>query len=274
MHSRLILALGALAASTAFVVPQVRAQDQVAQTADVVEPSARQTPRTTVQLASGISFSDGDYGRTSSTQVVSIPLSLRVRRGPWSLRLALSHLTIDGPASIVDADGGEVAGDPTDTRSGFGDVSVTVARYLDLTATTRLTGEVRVKLPTASQSERLSTGTTDVMLRGRLTQELGDLSLRAGAQRRFAGGDGRVVVRDTWGASGGASLALEGEVITGIDLTWLQSSYAGNGDSSNATAFVSMPLARRIRMTGYGAAGVSRNSADFTLGASVTWRID
>lgn len=264
----------------------VAPQCAMAQTADdAAQPESapqRQTARTSWYLASGISYSEGDYGRTMSTSVLAVPVSLRLRHGPWSLRVAVSHLTIDGPASIVDtdssdgamADGGAPTVPGTETRSGFGDLTVSLGHHFDLTDTTQLTGEVRLKLPTASQAERLSTGTTDVTMRARLSQEIGPVTLRASGQRRVAGGDGRVVLRDTWGASGGASYDLGDSVTTGADLSWLQSSYAGSPANTSLTGYLSAPISRRLRITGYGATGLSRNSADVTIGTSVTLRLD
>lgn len=272
-------AAGIALAAAGLVLPQ-GAQAQAAD--DASGPEQRPQTHTSWYLASGVSYSEGDYGRAMSTSVLAVPVSLRLRHGPWSLRVAVSHLTINGPASIVNTDGGDGAvadgGAPavpgTETRSGFGDLSVSLGHQFDLSDTTRLVGEVRVKFPTASQAERLSTGTTDLTTRARLSQDVGPVTLRASGQRRFAGGDGRVVLRDTWGASGGASYDLGDSVATGIDLSWLQSSYVGNPANTSLTAYVSAPISRRVRITGYGATGLSRNSPDVTIGTSLTLRLD
>jgi hypothetical protein len=237
-------------------------------------------PRIIVQAGTGFSFTSGDYGRADSTDVYSVPLNLRVRRGDWSLRLGTSYVTIKGQAAVIDVEDGDGSADGgtatpgSSTREGFGDLSLTLARRFDLGEATAFTGEVRVKFPTASQAERLTTGTTDVTLRARLAQEVGDVTLRAGAQRRFAGGQGRVALRDTWGASAGASLDLGERLVTGIDLDWQQSSFATSGDRTSITAFLSAPLSRRMRLTGYGATGLSTNSPDLTVGASLSLRLD
>jgi len=251
--------------------------------ADAAAPGAppSRAPATIWQIGSGVSYSTGDYGGPVSTDLVAVPLNLRVSRGGWSLRVATSFLVIDGPASLADvldgqpaADGADGAPASTSTRSGMSDLSFTLARRLDLSQTTRLTADVRLKLPTGSEAERLTTGTTDVTLRARLAQEIGDLTLNAGLQRRFAGGQGRTLLRDTWGASAGASLDLGSRVVGGVDLDWRQSAYPAGTASTSLTAYVSAPLNRRIRLTGYVSPGLSTNSADLTIGTSITIRID
>ncbi len=233
------------------------------------------------QAGTGASFSTGDYGRADKTEVLSVPISLRVRSGDWSLRLASSYVSITGPASVTDiddgeggADGGAAGGSATDTRAGFGDLSLTLAKRFDLAENTRLTGELRAKFPTASEAERLTTGTTDFTLRGRLSQEVGDVSLRVGAQRRFVTLQGTANLRDTWGVSAGASVDLGERIVSGVDIDWTQSAYAGSNAKTSATAFVSLPLSARLRLTGYGATGLSSNAADLTLGFSLSLRID
>lgn len=256
--------------------------EQQADEAAAQPPVVTRTPsraRTVVRLHSGFSLLHGDYGRTSSTDVYYVPLSLRVQHGGWRARVSTSFIAIDGPATIIDAGSGdaEVVGqDPAnnnETRSGLGDLSLQVGRRFDLADNTRLTASARIKFPTASESQRLTTGTTDVTLRAQVSQRVGDVTLRAGARRRFAGGDGRVQLRDTWGLNTGATVNLGDGLAVGADYSWLQSSY-GNAPNSSAMAWVSVPVSRRVRLTGYGGTGLSSNSADVQVGASVSLRID
>lgn len=275
--------LAVTALSLALVPASALAQtrEEAAEAADTAAQTRPRTPRIIWQAGVGASYSTGDYGRSVSTDVLSLPVSLRVRRGDWSLRLATSYVSIDGPASVIDtddgdgvADGGAASGSATERRAGFGDVSLTLGKRFALAETTQITGEVRIKFPTASEAERLTTGTTDVTVRARLSQEVGDVTLRAGGHRRFAGGQGRVAIRDTWAASVGASIDLGDRISAGADLDWAQSAYASGRARTSATAFLSAPLSRRLRLTGYGAAGLSSNAADVTFGASLSLRLD
>lgn len=240
---------------------------------DTVPPSRKR--QTIVRLQVGVSYSEGDYGQPDKTEVLFVPVSLRLTHGPWRARIYASYISIAGPATVIDGELNNVpAGTPgSATRSGFGDIKLMIGRRFDLTDTLRLNGDVRLKLPTASEAKRLTTGTTDVTVRAELVQRIGDVSLRAGGRRRFAGGDGRVVVQDTWGAHAGASVDLGDGLVAGADYSWLESSY-GNAPNSSAIAWISVPLNRRLRLTGYGGAGFTSNSADVTLGTSLSIRFD
>lgn len=59
-----------------------------------------------------------------------------------------------------------------------------------------------------------------------------------------------------------------------MHLNWQQSGYAGSRANTSPTAFLSAPLGERARLTGYGSTGLSSNSADVTLGASISLRLD
>lgn len=245
-------------------------------------PASQRQPsqRWIFRLHSGLSYTEGDYGHTVKTEVIYVPISLRVRHGPWRARVSSSYINIDGPASIIDTDVAESpsenggAGLTTASRSGLGDISVMVGRRFDLSQTLRLNTDLRIKFPTASESERLTTGTTDVTVRSDLSQRIGNVTLRAGGRRRFAGGEGRVVLRDTWGFHAGANINLGDGIYTGADYNWRQSSYSGNSPNSNAIVWVSAPINSRLRLTAYGGTGFTSNSADMTVGASVSIRLD
>lgn len=239
----------------------------------------RRKVRTIITLNSGFTFTSGDYGRPVSTDVYFAPLSLRLQHGPWRARVSTSFIAIDGPASIIDGDAGSAelpAGAPhyaMSTRSSLGDVSLQLGYRLRLDRHTALTGDARIKFPTASERERLTTGTTDVTLRAQLSERIGAVTLRAGGRRRLAGGDGRVTVRDTWGANAGASVDLGDGVSVGADYDWIESAF-GNAPNSTANGWVSVPLSRRLRITGYGGTGFSSNSPDLQVGTAITLRID
>lgn len=269
----------AVAALVLALAPQgvmAQARDDTAETTEQQATSRR----TIWQAGTGISYSTGDYGGPAETEVVSIPVNLRLRRGDWSLRVAASYVRIDGQASVIDPDEGDGGTDGGSTagtggvREGLGDLSFTLAKQFDLGDATRLTAEVRAKFPTASEAERLTTGTTDITLRARLSQDVGDVTLRAAAQRRFALGQGRVAIRDTWAVSAGASLDLGDRISAGVDFERHQSAFINSLPKSSVSAFLSAPLTSRLRLTGYAGTGLSRNAADLTIGTSLSLRLD
>ncbi|MBB4613423.1 hypothetical protein [Novosphingobium taihuense] len=65
----------------------------------------------------GVNYSEGDYGDTQSTKVVSAPVALKYRKGGFSIRVSVPWVHIDGPGSILDT--------PQGRDAGFGDLGTT-----------------------------------------------------------------------------------------------------------------------------------------------------
>ena len=55
---------------------------------------------TRVQASSGVQYSDGEYGETTSTSAVVVPFSLRITSGAWSIRASVPYVMVDGPADV------------------------------------------------------------------------------------------------------------------------------------------------------------------------------
>lgn len=71
------------------------------------------------RLGLGANYSEGDYGAPQKTTVVSAPVSLRYRKGGFSIRVSVPYVHIDGPGSLLDTPQGRDAGFGDD--SGFDD---------------------------------------------------------------------------------------------------------------------------------------------------------
>lgn len=175
-----------------------------------------------------------------------------------------------------DISGGNVIPVPgaSSSRGGLGDVSVTLGYSLPLTESTWFDLSGRVKLPTASTAKRLGTGKVDVTLGGNLVQDIGDLSLSAGARYRFLGKPAGSTLRNTWGAGAGLSYRLPGDTIVGADYDWRESARAGRGTSSDATGWINFGLTKGVRMQVFASTGLNARSADFAGGLSLSVRLN
>jgi hypothetical protein len=93
----LTLALGAAifpAAAFAQEAPQSRP-------APLPAASASKPDKGVWSLSSGISYSRGDYGDIAATEVVSVPVSLKYRRGNWRFKVSVPWVSITGPGSLL-----------------------------------------------------------------------------------------------------------------------------------------------------------------------------
>lgn len=322
-HSKLVLGAAAILA-----IPGIARADETA------APS-RDDPGVW-RLSTGVNYSEGDYGELQDTQVVSVPLALKYKRGRFSVRVSLPYVHIDGPGSLLDTpqgrdagfgdsagfddnggssgsdssgsgssssgssgggaddsggsggggadDGGASGGTPggdvvpvtglTSSRGGIGDVSVSLGYALPLGDTTSFDLSTRIKLPTASTAKRLGTGQVDVTLGAELVQELGDLSLWAGARHRFLGKPAGSTLRDTWGAGGGLSYRLPGGTFIGADYDWQESARPGRSASSEVTGWVNFGLTRAVRLQLFASTGLNATSTDFAGGLSLSVRLN
>ena len=55
---------------------------------------------TRVQASSGLQYSDGKYGETTSTSALVVPFSVRATFGAWSIRASVPYVMVDGPADV------------------------------------------------------------------------------------------------------------------------------------------------------------------------------
>lgn len=54
-----------------------------------------------LSLSTGFGYSEGEYGDIKDTKVLSVPVSLTYRKGPWKMRVSVPWVSINGPASLI-----------------------------------------------------------------------------------------------------------------------------------------------------------------------------
>lgn len=240
---------------------------------------------TTYSVATGIDFSSGDFGGTTDTDVISVPLVVRVTNGRWSLRASTAYLQVDGPADVADVDGG--AGDGTGgtggtggtivrsgTERGIGDTNLSLSRafrhiggsdaYFETTA--------RVRLPTGDEDAGLGVGATDYQLAGEfgLNKRGGGVSVELA--RRFLGDRAGVQREDGWQVSPSAWLRTGEHTQVGAFGSWREAAISGRDDPAQIGGFVSHQLTPSLRLSVNASSGLSDASPDYATGIRLTWR--
>lgn len=227
-----------------------------------------------LQVGLGVDYSSGDYGETSDTEILAVPLSVKYNRGDFFLRASLPYVHVKGPGSVVPGDGGAVPGGAAGavtSNSGVGDFSLSAGYTLPLTGSTFLDVIGRVKLPTASEAKGLGTGTTDFTAEAALTHQLGPVSLSGRGGRRFNGSSARFPLDDIWFAGAGAYYQA-GDVTLGLDYDWRERSLPTAANRSELTGSVSVKLSQQLRLQGYGYTGFTDGSPDAGGGLQVLYR--
>lgn len=228
-----------------------------------------------VQVGIGADYSTGDYGEEISTDFLAVPVSFKLQRGDFNVRVSIPYLDVTGPSEVIPGDGGVRGGSPDDpvvSRSGLGDVVAAATYSLALDQATFFDVTGKVKLPTASQSDFLGTGTTDFTLQGEVLRVFGSTSAALRAGRRFNGSSDLYPLQDVWLAGAGVYHAL-GSTTLGLDYDWRQGSLPTAPDRSELTGSVTQKLSDALRLQGYVYTGFSEGSPDIGAGAQVLVRM-
>lgn len=234
-----------------------------------------------VQVAIGADYSTGDYGQDEDTDFLAIPVSVKLQRGDFNVRVSVPYINVSGPSDVIPGDGGVRGngqgnggggGSPSSSsRSGIGDTNIAATYSLGLSDTTYFDVTGKVKLPTGSQEKALSTGTTDFTLQGELLQVFGDVSAAVRAGRRFNGENDDFPLEDVWLAGAGLYL-VSGDSTFGLDYDWRDGSLPTAPNRSELTGSLTQKLNDSLRLQGYAYTGLADGSPDVGVGAQVLVR--
>ena len=265
----------------------------------------------TLRFSSGLDFSKGDYGSDTDTEILTVPLRAALSLGDFEFSVTSSYLDVNGTGNVIPGGAGPIVtqrcevlaqtrpelferfcrdrlnSQPTETRfsnSGLGDTVVGALWSLPAS----MSGDwlvdlgARVKLPTASESKSLGTGKTDYSFSLDLSRGWGAWTLYAGGGYRVFG-DPELDLNDTGDverinllngvtASGGAIYSFVNGVNVSLGYDFLERSIAEATATHEATLGISLPIGDGgWRVSGCGVAGLSRSSADFAAGFSLSY---
>lgn len=239
--------------------------------------------QTRVTLSTGVDFSTGDYGRDMDTEVISVPMSLRVSHDRWSVRVSVPWLSVSGPADLVDVTVGEGGvieeGSPAGTTrvgtvTGFGDTTVSVTRsfrevftrtgYLDVTA--------RARLPTGEEDRGLGIGVIDYSLATEYGLSTRQGGAYIGVGRRFLGQPEGLRRMDGWQGNIGVWRYFGSRTTLGVDGYWREASFEFGEDPAEVGAYIAYRIDDQWRVTGSINTGLSDASPDTNIGMRVSWR--
>lgn len=226
-----------------------------------------------IQVSTGVDYSSGDYGDTVDTDFLAIPFAVKYQADSFYLKAAISYLDVKGPSGVIPGDGGVTSGPggAVTSRSGIGDLWFTAGYSLPVGESTWFDAVGKVKLPTASESKFLGTGSTDFTAQGELLHSFGSVSVSAYGGRRFNGNSDLFDLRDVWLGGVGVYINADKAVI-GIDYDWRQGSTSTSPQISELTGSLTYQLSDTLRLQGYGYTGFADGSPDLGGGLQVLFR--
>lgn len=225
-------------------------------------------------VTSGVDYSRGRYGFSSSTEVLSLPFEITRETGQWVFRAMFSWLNITGPsaAALTGGDGGLTR--PTSaSESGFGDVYVDATfRAGEIGGGVHLDTTLRAKLPTADERRGLGTGEPDYYAQVTAYRTFGRVTPFASAGYRVLGDSDRYQLRDGAYASGGAHFRTSERTIVTAALDWRDRIGPGADAAKEASLAVTHDITPHWRLLAYGLKGFSDASPDTGGGVRLSYR--
>lgn len=225
----------------------------------------------TYSISNSGSLSSGRYGGTEETRVASSAIGLRTQIKDWELGVTLPYLAVDSSGGgALSINGALVAGGASrlGRQSGYGDVSIRVARQLPLgeNAPFQARMTAHAKLPTGARG--LSTGKLDGGITMEVSRTFGAVTPYFSAGYRSFGDSRLVRLRDGWTTSAGL-MATWGQVTFVASHESAQALTAGPG-SREFFGAATGPLAPGWAWTLFGSKGYSAGAPNLMIGTSLT----
>lgn len=229
-------------------------------------------------LGSGLHYSTGTYGTSTSTQILTIPLTARYDTDRWTFKAYVPYLEVNGDAGVVPGfgpTGGGRGSRPAGERtraSGLGDSTV-AATYNLYGASSRsglgLTG--KLKLATGDEHEGLGTGSNDVSFLVDAFQQV-DRNTIFGVVGYTVFGDSPLGHADNVASLGlGASHRLDAGDSVGVSLDLRQGGSPAPLPQRELTGFWTHRIDRAWRTQAYLLKGFAHGSPDWGGGVSAAY---
>lgn len=238
------------------------------------------------QFSLGADYSSGDYGDAEDTTLLAVPASVKHQGDNLWLRASVPYVRVDGPDGVIPGEGGVSpgggngnggggTGDAIDTnvRSGVGDVNLAAGYTLPVGDRTWFDLVGKVKLPTASKSKFLGTGTTDYTVMGELLHSFGGVSVAVNGGRRFNGSNDLYPLNDVWQAGGGIYGKAGEKTTLGLGYEWREGALDTSPNRSEITGSATYKFNPGLLLQAYGYTGLSDGSPDLGAGVQVLVRM-
>ena len=226
-------------------------------------------------LTTGVDYSTGKYGGTSSTDILYVPLTGAYEMDKWLFKVTVPYIMVTGPGNVVRGIGrikNKAAGART-TQSGVGDVVAGVTRNLiDITSSGTLidlTG--KIKFGTADAAKALGTGKNDYAAQVDLTQTVTSaLSAFGTVGYRIIGSPAGAQLSNVLYGEVGAALKVSDGLRVGGIFHASQAPSPASGPERDITAYATQRLSQWFKLQVYGVHGFANGSPDWGGGAMVT----
>jgi hypothetical protein len=229
--------------------------------------------------AFGADYSNGNYGTDRNTDILLDLSSLSAQIGNLKISANVPYMRISGRGLVVfDAAGNPIvinrkASIAPDVRSGFGDLNLSATYTIPAAILSdfqvELTG--RVKLPTASERRRLSTGEADFGLSVDVSRQFGIWGPFVTFGYLVPGQPSNYSLYNTASITIGTTVELTKDLVAIASYDQDSASARQVGASRELLGSLSWIVNNSITLTGYGTAGLSSGSPSVGTGLILSY---
>jgi hypothetical protein len=221
-------------------------------------------PTETTKLDTSLIFARGSYGLATDTDVYIAQVSPTYENNTWRLQATLPFIHLSGPATVV-GNTGTTTG--SHSASGVGDLSLSAAYKLE-------TDEhgwessvgLKLKLPTADDTEGLGTGKADESFQLDVIRPGGSIIPFANVGYQLLGKSAAYPMKSGFYASGGFATTLAPGYTGGLAANWRERTIRSGKEAFELMAFAQHELNQGSKLQGFVMLGTTDASPDFTLG--------
>lgn len=237
------------------------------------------------RIGIGVDASRGDYGGTLDTDIVSVPVSLQLRKGRWQFDASVPWLRVSGDRNVVPSlgalpglgtlVGGAAPGTGTErvTTSGPGDVQLSARRALETGGPLGIALGARAKIATTGAERGLGTGANDYGVTADVYRKVGGTLLFAGIGHDWLGDSPRITARTQQRANVGVSHDL-GRGQLGLRYEARSALAEQLQGRREATAFYNVPTTGDGQVRIHAGRGFSEGSPEWLLGIGYSMALD
>lgn len=227
-------------------------------------------------ITSGVDYSSGKYGSNDRTDITSVPVIGKYEIDRLTLKLTVPYVSITGPGNVSPGIGKFKDTTTTarrTTESGLGDIVASATYNLYEGSTTApvidITG--KVKFGTADSDKGLGTGENDYSTQVDLYKAYGDFTALAGLGYRVYGDTSTTPLDNVFYGSVGGTYKVAPTATVGVVYDYRPAITTNGSAMSEATAFVNYKVNSNWKAQGYLVKGFADGSADYGVGALVSY---
>lgn len=247
----------------------------------------------TIKVGTGIDYSTGKYGTSTTTDITQVPVTFAYETGDWTFKLDVPYIHVTGADNVIPGVGPVNNTNPkkrghgnkntavvppttpttTGSASGLGDITAaaTYEVYHNQAANFGIDLTGKVKFGTANSDEGLGTGKNDYSFNADLYKGFGAFTVFGGVGYTWLGSTQYIRLNDVWTANVGASYKLDTKSSFGAYYDYREKASSTSFARNELTGYYSYKFARAWKAQAYVTKGFTDGSPDWGVGATVVY---